>query len=252
MRARELKMLLYKSWLETRWGFFLALSILLIFSLWSVLRFPDAVRGGLRDMQMHNHPNAALRGLSTYTQVEIFEKLTLLWTMFSVMLGTGGLLKEKLLGTAPFLLSLPTGRRRLLAVRFTVSVLQASFLALAAYAIVPLSFPLVHQSYSLDLALRYASILAVSGVSFVVYGILISVVLEGSSWPGIIGATTAFLWLIWGQLVPAFSRYAPFPVLSGESYFRYGVVPWTGISISLGIATLMFAFALWIVKWQDF
>jgi len=252
MRARELKMLLYKSWLETRWGFFLALSILLIFSLWSVLRFPDAVRSGLRDMQLHNHPNAALRGLSTYTQEEIFEKLTLLWTVFSVMLGTGGLLKEKLLGTAPFLLSLPTSRRRLLAVRCTVSVFQASFLALAAYAVVPLSFPLVHQTYSLDLALRYAWILAISGVSFVVYGVLISVVLEGSNWPGIIGATTAFLWLIWGQLVPSFERYAPFQVLSGESYFRFGMVPWTGISISLGIATLMFAFALWIVKWQDF
>ena len=252
MRARELKMLLYKSWLETRWGFFLALSILLIFSLWSVLRFPDAVRSGLRDMQLHNHPNAALRGVATYTQVEIFEKLTLLWTMFSVMLGTGGLRREKLLGTAPFLLSLPTSRRRLLVVRCTVSAFQATFLALAAYSIVPLAFPLVDQHYSLDLALRYASILAVSGLSFVVYGILISVVLEGSSWPSIIGAKTAFLLLIWGQLSPALSRYGAFPVLTGESYFRYGVVPWMGISISLGIATLLGGCALWIVKWQDF
>jgi len=78
------------------------------------------------------------------------------------------------------------------------------------------------------------------------------VLLEGSSWPGIIGATTAFFWLILGEVVPASSRYAPFPVLSGESYFRYGLVPWAGISISLGIATLMLALALWIVKWQDF
>ncbi len=252
MRARELKMLLYKSWLETRWGFILALSMLLIFSFWSVLRYPDAVRSGLRDVQLHNHPNAALRGIATYTQVEIFEKLTLLWTMFSVMLGTGGLLKEKLLGTAPFLLSLPTSRRRLLAVRCAVSVFQATVLALAAYAVVPLTFPLVHQSYSLHAALRYGSILAVSGVSFVVYGILISVVLEGSSWPGIIGATTAFLCLVGGQLTPAFSRYAPLPVLSGESYFKFGVVPWMGMSISLVIASFTLVFALWIVKWQDF
>jgi hypothetical protein len=104
----------------------------------------------------------------------------------------------------------------------------------------------------LGLALRYALILAVSGISFVVYGVLISVVLEGSAWPGIIGATTAFFSLVLGEVVSAFGRYAPFAVLSGESYFRYGLVPWTGMSISLVAASLMLAFALWIVKWQDF
>jgi hypothetical protein len=252
MRPRELKMLCYKSWLETRWAFALALSVLLIFSLWSVLRFPDSVRAGLHDVQLHNHPNAALRGLATYTQVEIFEKLALLWTILSVMLGTGGLLKERRLGTAPFLLSLPIARSRLLAIRCAVSVCQAACLALASYAIVPLAFPLVHQSYSFGLAVRYALILTVSGVSFVVYGILISVVLEGGNWPGIIGASTTFLALALGQLTAAFGRFAPFPVLSGESYFRYGAIPWTGMSISVAIASLMLALALGIVKWQDF
>jgi hypothetical protein len=251
MRAHELKMLWYKSWLETRWLFVVALSILMVFSLWSVLRFPDAVRGGIHDLQLHHRPNAAARGVATYTQVEIFEKVTLLWTILSVILGTGGLLKERLVGTAPFLLSLPTSRKRLLAVRCTVSVFQAACLALAAYAIVPLTFPLVHQSYPIGLALRYALILMISGISFVVYGILISVVLEGSHWPGIIGATTAFLSLAAGQLAPS-GRFALFQVLSGESYYRYGVVPWTGISISLAIGSVMLAFSLWIVKWQDF
>jgi hypothetical protein len=252
MRARELRTLWHKSWLETRWGFVAALAILLTFSVWSVLRYPEAVRAGLRDLQLHNHPNAALRGLTNYAQVEIFEKLTILWTIFSVMLGAGGLLKERSLGTAPFLLSLPTSRRRLLAVRCSVSMSQATFLAMAAYAVVPLTFPLVHQSYSFSLALRYALILAASGVAFVVYGILISVVLEGSNWPGIIGATTAFLSLTLGELVTGFHKLAPLPVLSGERYFRYGLVPWTGMSVSLVMASLMLAFALWIVKWQDF
>lgn len=247
-----LKMLWYKSWVETRWRFAFALSILLIFSLWSVLRFPNAVQSGVRDMQQHKHPNAALRGVATYTQVEIFEKLTLLWAIFSVMLGTGGLLRERRLGTASFLLSLPISRRRLLAVRCVVSLVEATCLALAAYAVVPLAFPLVNQSYSFGLALRYALILAVSGASFVVYGILISALMEGAGWPAIIGASTAFLSLALGELVSAFSRYAPFPVLSGESYFRYGAVPWTGMSISLVIAALMLALVLWIVKWQDF
>lgn len=252
MRTRELKMLCYKSWLETRWGFALALTIVLAFSLWSVLHFPDAMRGGLRDMQMHGHPNAAMKGVATYTQVEIFEKLAILWAILSVMLGTGGLLRERRLGTAPFLLSLPTSRMLLVGVRCAVSVLETSGLALAAYVVVPLAFPLVHQSYSWGLALRYALILAVSGISFAVFGILISVVLEGGAWPAIIGASIAFLSLVLGEIVASFSKYAPFPVLSGESYFRYGVVPWAGMSISVASASLMLAFALLIVKWRDF
>lgn len=252
MRTRELKLLFYKSWLETRWGFALALTIVLAFSLWSVLRFPDAMRGGLRDMQMHGHPNAAMKGVATYTQVEIFEKLAILWATLSVMLGTGGLLREGRLGTASFLLSLPTSRTRLLGVRCAVSIFETSGLALAAYAMVPLAFPLVHQSYPWGLALRYALILAVSGISFAVFGILISVVLEGGAWPAIIGASTAFLSLVLGEIVASFSRYAPFPVLSGQSYFRYGVVPWAGMSISLVAASLMLTFALLTVKWRDF
>jgi hypothetical protein len=245
-------MLFYKSWLETRWGFAVALIIALAFSLWSVLRFPDAMRGGLRDMQMHGHPNAAMKGVATYTQVEIFEKLAILWATLSVMLGTGGLLRERRLGTASFLLSLPTSRMRLLGVRCAVSVFETSGLALAAYAGVPLAFPMVHQDYSWGLALRYALILAASGISFSVFGILISVVLEGGTWPAIIGASTAFLSLVLGEVIASFSKYAPFPVLSGESYFRYGVVPWAGISISLVAASLMLTLALLIVKWRDF
>jgi hypothetical protein len=111
---------------------------------------------------------------------------------------------------------------------------------------------MVHQDYSWGLALRYALILAASGISFSVFGILISVVLEGGTWPAIIGASTAFLSLVLGEVIASFSKYAPFPVLSGESYFRYGVVPWAGISISLVAASLMLTLALLIVKWRDF
>ena len=252
MRARELRILCYKSWLETRGGFLLALAILLVFSLWSVLRYPAALSSGLRDMQMHGRPNAALRGIATYIHIEIFEKLTLLWAMLSVMLGTGGLLKERLLGTAPFLLSLPAGRRRLLAARSTVTILEAVGLALAAYAIVPLALPLVRQSYSLALALRFATILAAAGMSFVAYGILISAVLEGTHWPGIIGATTAFLALLVGEAISPLRGYSPFALLSGDAYFQSGAMPWTGMATSLLLAAFLLSLALWLVEWQDF
>ena len=252
MRTRELRALWMKSWLETRWGFALSIAILMLFSIWSVERFPAAVRGGQHDMQVHHHANAALRGVRTYAHEEIFEKLAVLWAIFSAMLGTGGLLREKLLGTAPFLLSLPAGRRQLVAVRCAVTISQAACLALVSFAIVPLLFPLVGQSYPLGLALRYAALLFISGICYAIYGILISAVLEGSAWPAVIGASTVFLSVVLGAAIKDLRAYAPLSALSDAPYFRFGSIPWTSISIGLAMSCLMLAFALWIVKWQDF
>jgi hypothetical protein len=168
------------------------------------------------------------------------------------MLGAGGLLKEKVLGTAPFSLSLPGSRRYFLAVRCSVNIFEAACLALVPYILVPLSAPLVQQSYLFGRALGYAAILMTSGISFVLFGILISVALEGTTWPATIGATTVFLFLALGEAVKRLALYAPSAVLSGETYFRHGSLPWLGMSVSLMVASLMLAFALWIVKWQDF
>jgi hypothetical protein len=125
-----------------------------------------------------------------------------------------------------------------------------------AYLVVPLTFPLVQQAYPVGLALRYASILAASGVLVVSYGILLSVVLEGISWPAIIGMSSVFLCLLVGQLpaaAPAVLRqYSLFSVLSGESYYRFGFMPWGGISTCVLGAVITLSLALWLVKWRDF
>jgi len=245
-------MLWYKYWLETRGGFVLAMAVLITTAAAGVLYFPAAVRGGMHDLALHHHANAAARGFAIYVREEVFEKLALLWAMLSVMLGTGGLLKEKLLGTAPFLLSLPVGRRQAIAVRCGVSMMQCGCLALGAYGAVPAAALLVGQSYGLGLALRYAGILLAAGVAFVVYGILISTAMEGTAWPAIIGATTVFLLLIVPEAVKGIVRLAPLAVLAGESYSHGGVMPWAGMAISSVAAAAMLGLALWVVKWQDF
>jgi ABC-2 type transport system permease protein len=182
----------------------------------------------------------------------VFEKLNWLWSIFSVMLGAGGLLKEKVLGTAPFSLSLPASRRYCLGVRCSVNIFEAACLALIPHILVPLTAPLVQQSYLFSRTLAYVGILMTSGIAIVILGILISVALEGMTWPAIIGATTVFLLLALGEALNRLSLHAPAAVLSGEAYFRHGSLPWFGMSVSLLVASLMLAFALWIVKWQDF
>src|ERR1700730_5924431 len=125
-------MLCYKTWLETRWIFLTALLVLLLVGSATVLNYPRYLQGQLHDLGRKPDPyRAALRDLPAFTRSQFprhvadgFEKIALLWIIFAVILGTGGLLKEKVTGTAPFLLSMPVGRRRLVGVRFAVGLAE--------------------------------------------------------------------------------------------------------------------------------
>jgi hypothetical protein len=228
MRARELKMLFYKHWLETRWGFLLTLAILLYFSTEGVLGFPGALRARQHDIAVH--PGLTGRPPLTYqsyTQGRL-QGLTMLWTIFAVMLGTSGLPKERRLGTASFLLSMPVGRRHLLVARSGVLAVECATLAIAGMLSISWESQMVGQSYPAPLALKQSALLLGGGAGYMAYGILISAFLESAYWPGIIGATTAFLSLVaYGAKLP--------PVGAG-----------------IALASAMLAVSWWIVKWQDF
>lgn len=252
-------MLCYKTWLETRWIFLTALLVLLFVGSATVLNYPRYIQGQLHDLaRKPAQYQAALQNFPAFARAGFprrvaggFEKIALLWTIFAVILGTGGLLKEKVAGTAPFLLSMPVSRRLLVAARFAVGFAEAAAMALAGFLTVPLLAPLVGERYPAGEALAHSVFLAAAGVFYVAFGILISTVMEGARWPAVIGASLAFL-TITIESSRMLARFSPFPLLSGEVYFRLGSVPWTGISTSIAMAAAMLGFALWVVKWQDF
>jgi len=243
-------MLLYKSWLETRWGFVLALAILLYAACFAgVLHYPDAIQAALRDRA--RHPQLAAKPLKTYVEYiqDVFEGLTLLWSVLAVMLASGGLTKERSLGTAHFLLSLPVDRRKLLVVRSAFCLLQGVVLILVVYLSIPLLSAWAGRTYPASLALQHAALLTAGGVPYIALGVLISTLMSGTYWPSIIGAS-----LVFSFMVSNLARVAPMgvQVLSGAGTIGGGVFPWAGIGMDLAIATAMFGCSIWIVKWQDF
>src|SRR5215471_9203638 len=59
-----------------------------------------------------------------------------MWVMAVVLLGMGGIVREKALGTSSLTLSLPVSRTRLMRVRVGMGVLQAVVLAVLPWATV--------------------------------------------------------------------------------------------------------------------
>src|ERR1700722_17482968 len=116
-------MLWYKAWLETR-GRFLACLITLTLSCFIFVHHAQeiAFRG---DKLVRPGGAADFRRLLFVNQ----QFLVIMWGVSAVLLGMGGLLREKALGVSTFSLSLPVSRARLFGVRVALGILQAAALA---------------------------------------------------------------------------------------------------------------------------
>src|SRR5260370_29538358 len=113
-------MLWYKSWLETRWRFLIGLVLLMCSAAATVLAYPKVMK------LMPLVPTLALSGeigrrikeaaelvrdYRGYVWSQWFrQNLTQTWTIFAVLLGTGGLLSQTSAGGALFTLSIPASR----------------------------------------------------------------------------------------------------------------------------------------------
>src|SRR5688572_18177370 len=120
-------MLWYKAWLETRWRFLIGLVLLMFSACGVVIGYQEVIK------LLPLAPKVDLSGELGRRVIEAMElartyrgyvwsqgfrqNLIQTWTLFAVILGTGGLLSQASGGGALFTLSLPTTRSRLLGVR---------------------------------------------------------------------------------------------------------------------------------------
>lgn len=121
-------MLWYKAWLETRWRFLVGLVLLMCSAAAAVLAYPRVVRellplvpsadlGGVVGGLIREQANLS-RTYRGYVWAQWFRQdMAQTWTIFAVLLGTGGLLSQASRGGALYTLSMPASRTRLLGVR---------------------------------------------------------------------------------------------------------------------------------------
>jgi hypothetical protein len=255
-------MLWYKSWLETRSRFLIGLVLTVLSAASTVLVYPEVVKllplvpevdpGGLIGRQVAEAAELA-RTFRGYVWSEWFgQNLPQLWTLFAVLLGTGGLLSQASGGGALFTLSLPVSRNQLLGVRAAAALAQLLVLAVVPSLLVPLLSQAIGQTYSIGDVLVHAACLFGGGAVFFSLTFLLSTVFSDIWRPPLIVLCAAFAMALVEQLVRGLPRFGPFSVMSAETYFRSGAVPWLGLIASAALSAAALYGAARNMARQDF
>ena len=243
-------MLWRKSWLETRTRFLIGLFLLLLLAAGNVLEYPrvsalipaarslDTGRGALGGLiRKAVELQRDYRGFIWWQWFR--QNLTQMWTLFAVLLGTGGLLSQTSGGAASFTLSMPVSRTRVIGVRAATAVAELLALALVPSLLLPLLSPAVGQSYAVADALVHGACVFAAGLIFFSLAFLLSSVFDDIWRPALMACVVAVVLAIGEQIVADGSRYGIFGAMTAEVYFRTGGLPWPGLFVSAAASAAM-------------
>jgi hypothetical protein len=148
--------------------------------------------------------------------------------------------------------SLPATRNRLLGIRAATGLGELLILAVLPPLLLPLFAPAVGQSYSFGDALIHSACQFVAGSIFFSLAFLLSTMFSDVWRPIILALCVGALLALVEALVPNLSRYGLFRVISAESYFRGGALPWLGILTSAAVSVALLYGATRNIARQDF
>ena len=240
-------MLWYKSWLDTRWAFLIALALLVVLANGSIFAFstvqeivrslppPEPGDGSLSaGLREEFELQTSFRG---YIWSQWFrQQPTQLGTLFAALLGTGGLVSPAG-GGALFTMSLPVSRHRLVATRAAAGLIELLAIAVVSSLAIAMVSPAVGQTFSVGSALVHALCWFVAGAVFFSLALLLSTVFSDIWRPLLIACGVAFAWALLDLVLRDLVPFSIFRVMSAETYFRTGSVPWPGLIASAAIAT---------------
>jgi ABC-2 type transport system permease protein len=254
-------MLWYKSWLETRWRFLIGLGVLILMACGAVFSYPAVqelmplasqteVKGRLGDLIKDAVKiQSDYRGYVWYQWIQ--RNLSQTWTLFAILLGSGGLLAHASGGAPLFTLALPVSRQRVLWVRAATGLAELLVLATVPFLIIPVLSPAIAQHYSLRDVAIHAMCIFVGGSLFFSVALFLSTMFSDLWRPLLITCAIAVMLALAAQ-IPGLADYSISPVMSAESYFRAGAVPWTGLLTAAAIsAGIMYSAATNFAR-QDF
>jgi hypothetical protein len=252
-------MLWRKAWIETRWRFLIGLAVLVLSACGTVFDYPAVTRllaatgpidygGGLlgRIVTEAARLEHTFRGFQWYHQ-----NLSQMWTLFAILLGSGGLLAQTSGGTL-FTLSLPASRAQVMGIRAATGLWELLVLAFVPSLIIPILSPAVGQTYGLGETLVHAFCMLVGGAAFFSIAFLLSTML-GDLWrPLLVTCGIAVVVALGEQALRGEMDYGIFHVMSGETYFLTGHLPWIGLSVSVAISAALLYGAANAVAAHDF
>ena len=245
-------MLLYKAWRESRLGFLLSIGAIVLFcTVFGLSPRPEP------DPQ-HPHTYAALIYSVTYGGAlrNIFLVLTLL-------LGLGGLLRERSYGTLAYTLALPVRRSRFIVARVVVGFAELSAIAFAPTALLPTFAVWTHHFYpSIPQAFKFAVLWIGCGTIFFAFGVLISTFVPGDYPAAAACLISLFAYLVVVEFAPL-EKYPSvdlynvitayhMPYFSGRDTCFVTYLPWRTLCMVTLLAAATLVIAAQIVERQDF
>jgi len=247
-------MLWYKAWLDTRWPFLIGLAILVVLACGNVFEYPTTARLlPLADTLPHG-TGIVGRAIDEAIQTQrdyrgfiwwqwVRQNFTQTWTLFAVLLGSGGLLVSGSKG-ALFTAALPASRKQLLGIRAGACMIELLVLAVVPSLLIWLLSPAVGESYSLTTALVHASCMFLAGVVFYSFAVLMSTTFHDMWRPALVTCLVAIGIGVVETVVRQMGGYGVFAVMRAETYFRSGALPWGGLLVTIAISASLFYAAL--------
>ena len=151
-----------------------------------------------------------------------------------------------------FTFSLPVSRRRVLLTHAALVGVELLLLALAPSLMFPIVSHLTGGDVSFGSTVVYALLLSLGGMVFPALSFLLMVV-SNNQWKVVwIGNPVVFIFFFPIRLFEEYPWWNVFHVMSGETYFRYGKIPWFGLLASLAVSALMMIVAVRIYERRDF
>jgi hypothetical protein len=252
-------MLWYKSWLETRWRFGIGLAMLMLAAAGTVFAYPRVVRMApvAAELRLEGEIGRRLaevvslsREYRGYVWVEWYaQNMPQQLAVFAVVLGTGGLLAQATRGGAFFMLALPVSRRRSTSIRAATGLGELLVLAIVPSLLIPLLSPAVAQRYGVGDALVHALCLFVAGAVFFALAFLLSTIFSDLWRPALIALCAAALLSLAETLL---GGPGLFRIMTAESYFRAGEIPWLGLILCAGLSAAMLYAAVLNITKHDF
>jgi ABC-type transport system involved in multi-copper enzyme maturation permease subunit len=184
-----------------------------------------------------------------------------LFVLLTLLLGVGGLLRERDFGTATFTLALPVSRLRLVSVRAALGLLQVAALSLLPALAIPALSPLMGQLYPWRQALQFAVLWAVAGSLIFMMGFLASSLFGGEYTAPVVAFLALLVYSVIADL-PVLERHsldihdimsgAGMPYFQSNGSLLIGPLPWNALAVILLIVLSMVALAGRITRRQDF
>jgi hypothetical protein len=252
------RILWYKAWTETRWFFSLGLTFLTASAL--------ALYAGYPDDYAARFPNGAIAVGAEQVRALLHDGRTYIWlswfgtslllglSFLALALASTGIVRSAEGGPGPgvtYALSMPVSRRKLAGVRMATGLVELAAAAIVSSILVCALAPTQGQSFPVREGLAHA-LLAMSGVS-TLYGLFVLMsAAMGELSKAVAGGAVLFLYGMFTFLTSGVRRFSVFRLMTGDSYFLRGEIPWLGVFACVAFAAAAMYASVRIVERRDF